>query len=68
MSRENQSRHGISNDDVAGAPQFPQVAGTLPRLMRGSLVVAHKLAFDSSFLGAEFARAGAKCGWRGCAR
>ncbi|MFJ5534106.1 exonuclease domain-containing protein [Streptomyces sp. NPDC093261] len=59
MSRQNQSHHGISESDVAGAPLFTDVAGTLLRLMRGSLVVAHKLAFDASFLEAEFARAGA---------
>ncbi|MGW3175570.1 3'-5' exonuclease [Streptomyces sp. NPDC001153] len=59
MSRQNQSQHGISENDVAEAPLFTQVAGTLLRLMRGSLVVAHKLAFDASFLEAEFARAGA---------
>ncbi|MDX6352149.1 MAG: polymerase subunit epsilon, partial [Streptomyces sp.] len=59
ISRDNQSLHGISNQDVAGAPLFAQVAGTLLRLMRGSLVVAHKLAFDGSFLDAEFTRAGA---------
>ncbi|MEV6057275.1 3'-5' exonuclease [Streptomyces sp. NPDC052107] len=59
MSRQNQSQHGISENDVADAPLFTQVAGTLLRLMRGSLVVAHNLAFDASFLEAEFAKAGA---------
>jgi len=48
---------GISEDDVADAPAFDEVAGELVRRMRGAVFVAHNAAFDARFLRAEFTRA-----------
>ncbi|WP_055545398.1 3'-5' exonuclease [Streptomyces kanamyceticus] len=58
MSSENQEFHGISNAEAAAAPTFAELAGTLLRLMRGAVVVAHNLEFEGKFLTAEFAHAG----------
>ena len=41
---------GISNDDVADAPYFDEIAGELDRIMRGALFVAHNVRFDFSFV------------------
>jgi DNA polymerase III epsilon subunit family exonuclease len=52
------SIHGISDEDVAGAPAFAEVAPTLLALSAGAVIVAHNVRFDLSFLDAELARAG----------
>ncbi|MFD9705259.1 DEAD/DEAH box helicase [Lentzea sp. NPDC059081] len=49
--------HGITEDDVADAPAFADVAPTLATHLDGAVVVAHNASFDLSFLHAEFARA-----------
>lgn len=49
--------HGITEDDVADAPEFADVAPTLATYLDGAVVVAHNASFDLSFLHAEFARA-----------
>ena len=38
--------HGIFNEDVAGAPTFDNIVGSLDELFRGRLVVAYNLAYD----------------------
>lgn len=50
--------HGITADDVAGAPRFADVAPHLVSLMAGRLIVGHNIAFDLRFLAAEFAGVG----------
>jgi DNA polymerase III epsilon subunit family exonuclease len=50
--------HGISNEDVEGAPSFREVAPALLALASGAIIVAHNVRFDLSFLDAELARFG----------
>lgn len=50
--------HGVTDDDVADAPTFAQVAGELARRLAGAVVVAHNAGFDRGFMRAEFARLG----------
>lgn len=50
--------HQIRGRDVAGAPTFADVAGTLIELLRGRVLVAHNARFEVSFLAAEFERLG----------
>lgn len=50
--------HGITAADVRHAPTFKEIAGSLARLLRGRVPVAHNLRFDAGFLEYEFARAG----------
>jgi DNA polymerase III epsilon subunit family exonuclease len=49
--------HGISDEDVAGAPAFAEVAPSLLAMAEGAIIVAHNVRFDLSFLDAELARA-----------
>lgn len=41
---------GISNDMVADAPYFDEIASELDRIMSGALFVAHNVRFDFSFV------------------
>jgi DNA polymerase-3 subunit epsilon len=50
--------HGISDDDVSGAPSFKEVAPALLALAEGAIIVAHNVRFDLSFLDAELSRLG----------
>lgn len=49
---------GISNEMVAEAPPFAEVAPDLLPMLRGSVVAAHNSRFDYTFLRHEFRRAG----------
>ncbi len=49
---------GISNEMVADAPMFSDIADELARVLRGRIFVAHNAPFDWGFLGMEFSRAG----------
>lgn len=49
---------GITDEMVAGAPTFAEIAEELLPLLRGALVVAHNSRFDYTFLCHEFRRAG----------
>lgn len=53
-----QSLTGITNDMVALAPSFGEVARELYRRLEGRLLVAHNARFDYGFLRNEFRRAG----------
>lgn len=53
-----QALTGITNDMVAGAPTFAQLAGELRARLEGRLFVAHNARFDYGFLRQEFERAG----------
>lgn len=50
--------HGISNDAVAKAPTFAEVAPELLARFEGAVVVAHNAPFEERFLAAELAFAG----------
>lgn len=41
---------GISNNDVADAPYFDEIAGNLDRIMKDAIFVAHNVRFDFSFV------------------
>lgn len=49
---------GISNQSVANAPYFEDVAATLANLLEGCVFVAHNIQFDYQFLSEEFVRCG----------
>ena len=53
-----QNLTGITNEMVAHAPRFKQVADTLLGLLEGSVLVAHNAGFDHGFLRGEYARLG----------
>jgi DNA polymerase-3 subunit epsilon len=50
--------HEITNDDVAEAPSFGDIAGDFLDAIKGSILVAHNFQFDRSMLDAEFAQLG----------
>ncbi|WIY04258.1 3'-5' exonuclease [Amycolatopsis mongoliensis] len=52
--------HGITREELTGAPPFGAVLGPLLDLCAGSVVVAHNLPFVASFLNAEAARLGVR--------
>jgi DNA polymerase III subunit epsilon len=47
---------GISNEMVAGAPRFAEIAALVLEKLGGSVFVAHNARFDYSFLRSEFRR------------
>ncbi len=55
-----ESLTGISNDMVALAPTFADVAQELKARLAGKLLIAHNARFDYGFLKAEFGRLDAK--------
>jgi DNA polymerase-3 subunit epsilon len=55
-----QALTGITNEMVAGAPRFAELAGELYERLAGRLFVAHNARFDYGFLRREFDRAGRK--------
>src|SRR5690625_2775457 len=44
---------GITNDDVAHAPDFKEIAEKIIELTKDSYLVAHNISFDVGFLNAE---------------
>lgn len=50
--------HQITDEMVAGAPTFADIAGDVLELFDGAVVVAHNAGFDGGFLGFELANAG----------
>jgi len=55
-----QALTGITNDMVAGAPAFEELAASLYERLEGRVFVAHNARFDYGFLRQEFERAGLK--------
>ncbi len=51
---------GISNEMVAKAPRFFEIARRIVELTEGSIFVAHNVQFDYGFIEAEFKRFGYK--------
>jgi DNA polymerase III epsilon subunit family exonuclease len=50
--------HGITDDDVVGAPGFEEVAGNIAAAMQDAVMVSYNVYFDARFLGTEFSQAG----------
>lgn len=50
--------HGISDDDVASAPSFGELAGVLVRMLIGAVFTAHNVEFDLPMLQRAFAEVG----------
>ena len=48
----------ITDDALAGAPTFEEVALEIQELLQGAVFVAHNVAFDYSFVQNEFKRSG----------
>src|SRR5688572_32233276 len=55
-----QALTGITNEMVAGAPRFADLAGEFYERLAGRVFVAHNARFDYGFLRREFERAGVK--------
>lgn len=51
--------HGLSDETLANAPYFPQVAPDMLALLEGAAWVGHNVLFDLGFLANELARLGA---------
>lgn len=51
--------HGITNEAVANAPLFKDIADRLADFLRGSEILAHNAPFDVAFLDHEFELCGA---------
>lgn len=49
---------GISNDMVAGAPQFDDIADDLEAKLKDTIFVAHNARFDYGFIKSEYRRMG----------
>ncbi|GAA1394235.1 DEDDh family exonuclease [Kitasatospora putterlickiae] len=50
--------HGLTDDQLAGAPTFPQIADEFAERLRGRVMVAHNALFDWNMISREFSRAG----------
>lgn len=55
--------HGITADDVRGAPKFGDLIPYVNQWMQGTVVVAHNARFDTAFIRAEYSRAGWDLPW-----
>ena len=52
--------HHITEEAVASAPRFEEIAGDILKRFENRIVVAHHAAFEDKFLASEFRRAGIK--------
>jgi DNA polymerase III epsilon subunit family exonuclease len=52
--------HGITDDDVADAPLFAEVAGRFVEALSGCVIAAYNVTFDSGFLQHELSLVGIK--------
>lgn len=50
--------HGITDDHVAHAPTFAEIAGSVLAWLEGVVVVAHNAAFEEAFLQTQLRRTG----------
>ncbi len=53
--------HGITDEDVAQAPRFPEIAGDLLETLAGCVVCAYNVYFDMKFLLSELGSIGIHC-------
>jgi DNA polymerase-3 subunit epsilon len=56
ISDESRAVHNISDEELAGAPSFAEVAVELAGVLHGHIPVAYNAGFDRGFLHAEIAR------------
>lgn len=54
----NSSMHGVTDDNVARAPRFEDIAGQFAQLTSGRVPVAHNAPFEQCFPAEECERAG----------
>jgi DNA polymerase-3 subunit epsilon len=57
ISDESRAVHNITDEELAGAPKFSQIAAELAGVLRGHIPVAYNAEFDRAFLHAELRRA-----------
>lgn len=57
VPEESRAVHGITDEELAGAPDFPNVMPRVLEVLQGKLPVAYNASFDRRFLLAEMARA-----------
>lgn len=50
--------HGITDEDVAGAPSFAEAAGNVTDAVQGAVLGAYNVYFDAKFLGTELGQVG----------
>lgn len=55
--------HGITADDVRGAPRFGDLIPHLNQWMQGTVLVAHNARFDLAFIRSEYSNAGWDLPW-----
>ncbi|WP_159085784.1 exonuclease domain-containing protein [Aeromicrobium chenweiae] len=55
--------HGITADDVRGAPKFGDLIPHLNHWMQGTVLVAHNARFDLAFIRSEYSNAGWELPW-----
>lgn len=55
--------HGITDDDVADAPEFAEIAGELLHAIDGCVLAAYNAYFDMRFLEYELTHIGLDCGY-----
>lgn len=60
VPEEARAVHGITDEELEGAPPFEAVLPRIVELLQGKLPVAYNADFDRQFLHCEFERAGAK--------
>jgi DNA polymerase III subunit epsilon len=58
IPEESRAIHGITDDELDGAPMFGEIIPRLVELLTGRIPVAYNAAFDRAFLLNEFERAG----------
>lgn len=56
IPEESRAVHNISDEEIANAPSFAQIAVELAETLRGYIPVAYNAAFDRAFLHAEVGR------------
>jgi len=60
VPEESRAVHGITDEELAGAPDFATVMPRVLELLQGTLPVAYNAAFDRGFILAEITRAAPK--------
>jgi DNA polymerase-3 subunit epsilon len=60
VPEESRAVHGITDEELAGAPDFATVMPRVLELLQGKLPVAYNASFDRAFLLAELGRAAPK--------
>ncbi|MEZ4286619.1 MAG: 3'-5' exonuclease [Polyangiales bacterium] len=58
IPEESRAVHGITDEELAGAPTFAKVVPKILELLQGHLPIAYNANFDRRFLHAELRRAG----------